>query len=424
MTQYWVRRWLDAAEVSAPDDVMTAAEDGAWLQVAADLALAAYEAEDAIREQPIQPRTAIASRSIDLSGLTTCSGAPCLQRELDLGLSNSFQYFDHVVVEGFNPAPFLFDLEHDPVAAAWDLAGHAKVLLHAEAIGAEPFLDFRTKPNAFCTDHFERHAREIGLETALDPELAAAAVNLIRSGATVKVDRVHDQLWHRFKSPVFENGTHYVQFPGEPAPTIDDYATKEFRKICTALVGDVAMSEDLAAPITADAGKFLDLLPSSKRKADLGSVALSLELPVLHGLATSELLKVRADHGDQFEILRGAITAAIQERLKADPDRDPAEIARGINTDYIEPEMARIRLSMNKAREGLTNKLAGGITIGAVVTVVGIVTALPLLIAPGLAAVLGAPALGLPKYWDDKNAVEMKDLYFLHLAERRFSHKQ
>ncbi|WCO67389.1 hypothetical protein PO878_01485 [Iamia majanohamensis] len=423
MREYWIRQWLDALDLSDVTSVGEAIKNAANLDLAETLAAAAAAAEFSDSSESAGPKTAIASRVNDLSGITTCKGSPCLQRDLEHGLSHAFQYFDTIVVEGYAPFNFCSDIETDRDEASWDLKNHASVLLRAAQIGVEPHLDFRTKPNRFCSDHFETHAAEIGLTTALDPDLSTAAIELIATGAKMETENMGEDTWYYFTSPVLETGSQYIQHPGEEPPSIEGYADSEFRKICTSLVGDAAMSQHLGAPLTADARRLVDLAPTNSRDPSLADVALSLQLPVLAGLSTRELLKVRGDHEDEFEIFRAAITAAIDAKLRADPGKDPAQVAREVESDIVAPELAKLRLSLSKARSVLDKKMLGGVAVGALTTVVGLVTAMPLIIAPGLATLLGAPVVGHSKFLEDKSAIELKDLYFLHLADRQFSHK-
>ena len=98
----------------------------------------------------------------------------------------------------------------------------------------------------------------------------------------------------------------------------------------------------------------------------------------------------------------------------------PQEVANAVVQEYINPELADIERRLGIARKKLTTKVGAGVALGGSTVTAGAIASIPLVLATGVAAM----ATSLPqvyKYFEDRNEVQLSDLYFLWKA--RVKHK-
>ncbi|RLQ08753.1 hypothetical protein EAD96_04485 [Micromonospora sp. BL1] len=108
---------------------------------------------------------------------------------------------------------------------------------------------------------------------------------------------------------------------------------------------------------------------------------------------------------------------AIDETIDKHETTAPETIAGLVWRNTIEPSIADIEAKLNASKRSLALKTAAGLTVGAVTTAFGALAALPFVVTAGIAAA-STPLLQAYKFFDDKQAVEMSDMYFLWKASR------
>ncbi|RSM56605.1 hypothetical protein DMB66_33905 [Actinoplanes sp. ATCC 53533] len=134
-------------------------------------------------------------------------------------------------------------------------------------------------------------------------------------------------------------------------------------------------------------------------------------------METAELLKLRESEYEHFERFRKTLVEAIAEAIEKATTEDPEKIARSVWRDTIEPEVADIQSKISASKRSLSFKLAAGIAVGSATTAFGALAAMPFVITAGIAAA-ATPLLQAYKYFDDRQAVELSQMYFLWKASK------
>ena len=143
------------------------------------------------------------------------------------------------------------------------------------------------------------------------------------------------------------------------------------------------------------------------------NLAMRLALPSLAGVPISDLISLRIDEQDAFNAFRGSLTRAAAKMVKA---RDKRQ-AKDLIHDMVQPELARIRQRLRTARRAFARKTALSVTLAAISTTCGVLVGLPFAGLAGIGMLLpaGVAAAGA-KYLDEKQGVEMSDMFFLWKA--------
>jgi hypothetical protein len=147
-------------------------------------------------------------------------------------------------------------------------------------------------------------------------------------------------------------------------------------------------------------------------------IAFQLELPVVEGLDTRTLLKIRNDERLSFERFRGALSAAIYQRLAKDSNGNTKKIANEIRKDVLEPALADIEIRLKVATNSLRKKAGASLAIGSVPTIYGVYTLNPLLIAAGLTPAVNGLNNAVHRYIEERSNVALSDMFFLWQAQR------
>jgi hypothetical protein len=187
------------------------------------------------------------------------------------------------------------------------------------------------------------------------------------------------------------------------------------------LVSDVIAARQLHLPLGAGVALHEDVLGTPSTAVDIGVVAFELELPVLSDLPIREIVKIRQDEFECFLKFRHALTAAIKECAASGVSN--REAADRVCEEFIEPAIVDIAARLRSAERTLNKSAGAAAVLGALVTTAGVLTAVPLVVEGGIAAV-GFSVPALQKYFDKKGSVELSDMYFLWRLEERAAKHQ
>lgn len=364
----------------------------------------------------------VAGRTLDLSGELSCNHYECLQSEVDHVFGRFWHYFDAIILEGLRPRVFVEDYKSDPAYAAELARSHLRAVQYLRDSGAEDAVIFREKPSP-CTVHFKQHMEEARLDR-IASESTEIISRLAKEGKVVEL-RKHKDHWHyRFCHPAFltafETGTVYnlpkKRSKGDVRKAV---AKSVFRRHASHLVSDVRASREVGAPLGA---RVIDSIQGISRIQDqihVDDVALEIDIPVLRSMRAGDIVKLREDEYHVFTRFRDSLCLAIKERLAADSSGDPEKMGRDIVDEVIQPSLNDIQQRLLKAQEILAKKSAIATVLGSIVISVGMLSQIPLVIPAGIAASLVSPTVHIPKYFEDKRDIELSDMYFLWLAERR-----
>lgn len=431
---YWLEEWLDENGIRTLPRAKTLLEDRVIRQDLHDRALASVGPLDELSDAdgPIL----VAGRPMDLSGDLDCLHAECVKRQADGLFAKVLHYFDKIVVSAVDGSRFAALLERLPdrdPAAYLEVLNRLEILLYLREIGATDFLIFRTKP-ALCEDHIRETLASAGVSDT-SAEMERLREKFAKEGAIRVEDSErsrtsfagieHPMFKHiriaGIQHPMFEHGYNRVTLVAQQPERFDseDFIRSVVYEVFAYLASDVRAAMTSRAPLGATS-RFHQELISSAEGRSVEDVAFCLELPVLQGLDSETLIKLRRDETPSFERFRAAIKKSIEERLKLG-DRPARSIANEIRSDLIEPELAQIRNRLRTAKDLLTKKSGRDLALVVLATALGHYVQNPLL-APFATyvpwAYAGKRALQAhDSYLDEKRDVSLADMYFLFRAE-------
>ncbi len=161
-------------------------------------------------------------------------------------------------------------------------------------------------------------------------------------------------------------------------------------------------------------GQLLKTIKAGLKEAD---VAFQLKLPILEDVSPEVLLKVRSDEKPHFEKFRQSLRLAIKQRLDNVSSDKATEIADEIRKDIIDPALNDIELRLKSAKEVVTKKAGLSLTLGALTTTFGLLTANPFLVAAGATPAVGYTIAAGQKFIEEKRDIALSDMYFLWQAQ-------
>lgn len=420
---YWLARWLDEHDIRGVRAAGRILKDKkhiedlcASLSTAPTMATSLEEADET---------TIVAGRTIDLSGEMGCYDPKCLENDVDRLFSRVWHYFDIIAVTGLTPEYALYLLTNADDWSRERFLGFVENFFYVRQIGAEDMLLYHPKPHA-CTHHLRQHAKQLGVTSLLDER--EAWVSSFSARAEIdELDR-HDDHWHYVvlhpDLPHMANGVLRLRVRKGKTPKDAEVFGAVFDQFAANLVGDVGAAREMRAPLAAVAPIHEAML--SHTPTDPPSVQdamFELRLPVVSGLTTKDLIKLRRENWQYFHAFSLRLKKAAREFiLNAEGGMPPAAVARQIENDIIEPGLIEIRRNLRSSVDTLTYKSAVSLPVSAITTTIGLLDKLPM-IAAGATAVIAAGSIGsflidYKKYLDDKREVRMEDMYFLWNVQR------
>lgn len=413
--QFWLFRWLDEHDVKTLSDAEKILSNKARLNNLSEYARSRTDASPA----SVSGESIVAGRGLDFSGQLDCGHADCRKRQVDLLFRKAWHYFDRVIVAD--------SVSHE-VSYHWDapaldrkrwILPHLSALLYLREIGGEDLVEFREKP-APCEKHLAQHVAEAGIEHVLS--VGAQLMPQVLANAQVKFNEGRNEAvnW-RFDHPQFE----HTQWGTLPKDEVEGRSEEEIRVLIyrsilswfvANLASDVATARSCEAPLGATIWMHQKLLLESTDEMHPAQVAFNLSLPVLEGISIKQLIDIRREEKAHFDRFRYNLRLAIRERLKINQEGDPTKLAHEIQTDLVEPELAKITVRLNAARTVLAKKSVSNLVVAGFATIVGSYFGLPVVgLALGAALSVGP----LHSYFDQVKDIENSDMFFLWKAESR-----
>jgi len=426
--KFWMFDWLEDHHITSTADVMELLPKYGVID---DLRTRAEEWQE--KHSVATPNDAVslvAGAGIDLTGgdRLVCPSPVCMRRQVDTLFKRAWHYFDEMVVQDIFAPTLLGEEEGTPYGLdviREVFLTHIEPLLYLREIGAEDLVDFQ--PKIFCEEHWEEHAREQGLDSVL--ALTGSLITQLRShvrfyyedgdsgNRMYRIDYpdlgVSADLG-RESPPKFESSASVTEYH------IESMQLEElFRWHIACLTGDIATATKLKMPLGTVHGFEASLL-SLSRPIEVSDVVFQLQLPVLDGLPTSTLIKLREQESDSFAKFRNSLRRAAQERLKAGLSDNAKLLADEIRMDVIEPSLNVIRQRLASSQKAMVKKTSVGLFLGAVATTCGLLYNLPppVAISAGMSAALTATGVAANKQIEEESDVALDDMYFLWQAER------
>jgi hypothetical protein len=419
---YWLFQWIDACGIRSVDQARKHLRDTASKRAIVDLAAA-----QPYTTEPLPPGTTpslVAGRGLDLSGDLDCLHWECRRRQVDHLITRVALYFDRVVIVGAPAHQVVTDFEVlDPGQFDERLLSHIQLLLYLREIGAEKLLYFRQKPPA-CKLHWRERTQDAGMGEIAD--FTDREAERLQELAEIYLKPHENHFDYQFDHPDFE---HSVWGAIDAGVDAGNSRVELDRRVCAAvfqkylvhLASDVRAANSLQSPLGCSVKYHNRLLSFLRRPSAVPDVAFALALPVLSGVPPSELLRLRSEEQDAFTRFRQALSQAITERIASQKANNGSAVASEVFRDLIEPALANIHDRLRRAQRALAKKAVISLSLGALATTCGLLSATSVLVAAGFGGVLGA-LNAEHKFIDEQKEVELSDLYFAWLARAHRSH--
>ncbi len=424
MSDYWLFRWLDEYDVTNLQSAEARLSDTKAVEA---LREAANAAAVSLHAPATDGRSILAGRGLDLSGQLDCSHPSCRKKQVDDLFKHVWHYFDNIVVA---------DGTAHEVSTHWDdgpahkrnewILSHIGVLLYLREIGGESLVTFREKIRP-CEVHWQKHAEDTVLRKVLDygETLIPVLVQEARISWTIETDGSGE---FTFNHPDFEH-TVWGPLKRQQIEKRNEQqiqravAEAVLRRYMAHLTSDVASSQQTRVPLGATIALHRRLLQRSKEITP-SSVAFQLRLPVLEGIPTKTLIKLRHDEKEHFQRFQDHLRLAIEQRLKLDTSIDSTRLAEQIRNDLIEPDLRKIRDRLAASESLLLKKSVVGIGLGSLVTVCGLIAGLPpiVTIPATLTPILTMYGQAESKHLEEKRDIAFEGMYFLWKAVQHQPH--
>jgi hypothetical protein len=411
-TGSWLGDWLQSEGIPSTSQLDRALKD---MEVRKRLWSAAAEVPYTTVPLPQLTGPAIlAGKAIDLSGeLDCCLAWDCRQRDIDSLFSKVWHYFDNIVLVGPSAANIRQAIEDDN--EDWALLktrADAQLLFYLRDVGAEEMVLFREKPPA-CLEHMAEHARSVGIGNVDD--LIETEARRLASGARIKVQPHDDHLDYSLNHDLLEHRRWGAVPLTEDEREVELAACRDVAADFAAhLTSDMRAACALRLPLGAVVNIHGDMLARIQGGILAEDVAFNLEFPVLRGISPRDLLILRQDEHESFEVFRNALRKAIEERIAR--TKDPQAVISEIQRDLIAPALADISLRLRRAEESLNSKHRINIALGVISVACGLLGDPSLAVAFTAATAVGAATVE-SKAIDDKRAIALSEMYFLWKAK-------
>jgi hypothetical protein len=417
--KFWLYEWLDVFDVRNINDAKKLLEEtNGRLALRERLAQVPFTTEPLPASNKV---TVVAGRAIDLSGELDCFAWECLKKQVDTLFSHVWHYFDQIIVAG--PSAHSLnkwwndETEHQVLDR---LLTYVRLLLYLRDIGAEEMLVFRQKRPP-CEIHLEQHLEEIGIEPSLI--LANGMIDELARDALITTKPHLDHLDYTFIHPEFEH-TVWGAIRKSEASAISEMAirravtTSVYKSYLSRLASDIWTAQTLKSSLGSTIHLHGQLLNAFKRGLAEGDVAFNLDLPVLNGVTPEVLLRIRRDEKLHFEKFRQSLRLAIKERLQADSPGKATVIATEVRRDVIDPALNEIERRLAGAKKVLAKKASISISLGALATTCGLLTANPVLVTTGITTAVGGGLNAEYKFIEEERDIKLSDMYFLWQAQK------
>jgi hypothetical protein len=158
------------------------------------------------------------------------------------------------------------------------------------------------------------------------------------------------------------------------------------------------------------------VLCGTTKDMEVTNIAFRLSFPSLVGVPIKELVSIRIAEADAFIAFRSALAKTMSELVAGGRVSDPDAAAAEIIHDLVNPELAKLRQRLRSAKRALTRKVGVSLALAGVGTICGSLGGVPPLAAGGVGFLLSGAGSAASKYSDEKQAIELSDMFFLWKA--------
>lgn len=414
---YWLLGWLESNKVTSVDKVAELLRKPSQIR---EMRKVAGDWWEAVVDYVPDGVNLVAGTGLRLNDELTCPSPSCRRLQVDVLFRHAWHYFDRVLLPDGVGELLIYPPDNRTKEYIFEtLLNRIDIVLHIQKLGAldlvyyyprakylendiTPIVDEKQKRQwskawrdiegviiSQGTYKFENLGQRQFKVEAIDPFLG------IKHTHKFKLDRYERASEKRLRQKVAHKILHHHMIYLEEDIQI-------WRKLGSSFGSIIPSHEQVLTKIC--------------KMPDASEVLFHLYLPSFANVPISALIELRAIERESFETFRNSLTKAANEIIAQKKVNDPSKLSSEMYADIIQPEIARLNKKLKVAQKTLAKKSAASITLIVLSTTCG------LLFGGPLGAVLGAVASGaglggvVLKYLDDKQTIELSDMYFLWKA--------
>jgi hypothetical protein len=418
MPEYWAQTWLDSERIKTVGGVISALGSPAVIKELKESAQLVIESWKVAHINP-RPESMVAGAGIDLSGRLDCNATKCRRAQVDRLFRRAWHYFETIIARDAIAEDLVVHRNCPDEEVRRRLVPHFETLLIVREFGAEALVEFLPRVPA-CSQHWKQHATEAGIGDIAAGE--RKVVNQLIADSDITLQKEKGGAVCTINNPDFSH-TQWIHFSGNE---IEGRSEKQITRAAVRRVMHTFLAH-LTSDIEAArkyGGSFASTIPIfqkllANRGPEIGNVAFEIDLPILDGLSTAQLIDVRLKYQETFVRFRKRLGSFLEDCIRQGVS-DPENIRHKLRTDLIEGEAEELKSYLKNAQLSLKKKSAYALTLGSLVATIGVATGI---VAPpaafGLLATVSATSMGagVSKYVDDMARIKSDDMYFLLQAE-------
>lgn len=420
-TTYWLLTWLESQGISTSAQAAAILNRPSTLRELRDVA----EQWSSSVETPPLGLNLVAGAGLRLDDDLSCPSAGCRRQQVDVLFRHAWHYYDRVLLpDGVGRL-----VQHPPQGWGAEylrdvLVGLIDVVLHIQHLGASSLVHYYspTQSSSLVVDE----ALDEGLadqQDRWDDAWNDVEAILIAEGSYEFESLGEGEFQVTYSDPLLAIGSKFDIKLDEGEPEAEEFlrraaAHEIMHGHMVELESDLVAARLLRGPLGSTVWSHERVLSHLSKYPDTSNVLFRVAFPSLEHVPIKELISIRATEGDAFLAFREALTKAVGEMVANNRASDPQAVADEILRDVVEPELAKLRRRLYSARRALIRKAATSLGLAGVSTLCGLQFGANAALAASAGVALLLPGMGTAasKYWDEKQTVEISDMFFLWKA--------
>ena len=416
---YLLLTWLESQNIKTMAQAAAALEGPSILHELRDIA----EQSSEFVETPPIGLNLVAGTGLRLDDDLTCPSPGCRRQQVDILFRHAWHYFDRILL----PDGVGYLLRYPPEGWSAEylrqvLAGMIDVALHIQQIGADSLVHYYPRKPLSVQD-FDEAFRNVGDEHWAEAWRSVEAT-LIAEGH-YEFERVAPGRFIVHCSDPFLEVGHQITLEFDEGETqSEDILSAEAAHMVmhdhiAHLEQDLSARHVFRGPLGSAVWSHEHVLSHLRKVPEIADVLIRITLPSLSHVPIKDLISLRVAEGDAFLACRSALTKAAREIVANNRASSPGAAAAEIAQDIIEPELAKLRQRLLSATRTLKRKTAVSIALAGISTLFGLLlgaSPITAACAGGAGFLLSGAGSAASKYLDEKQAVEISDMFFLWKA--------
>jgi len=415
---YWLYGWLESNRVTTVERAGTLLTKRASFH---DLRKVAEQWSTSSAVRPPSGVNLAAGTGLRLDDLLICPNPACRRQQVDVLFRHAWHYFDRVLLpDGVGDL-----LLHPPEGWTHEyllrvIVDRIALVLHIRDLGASGLVYFYPKIE---TTEEAASILDPGQMTAWGEAWREIEDKLVSEGVYSFKRTARRRYAVKYVDPLLNVGGTF-RFTLSKSQSDDEKTVREIvahqvmHEHMSCLEEDLRVRRMLVAPLGANVWSHERVLSRISGAPATADIAFRLSLPSLAHVPIRELVAVRRGEGASFAAFRSALTKAIREYMGQKTSASPEQTAADIARDIIEPELTRLEQRLRVAQQALSRKTAVFLAIAGLATTCGLLVGAGPVVAgvAGVGALMSGVGTGASKYLDEKQAIELSDMYFVWKA--------